>query len=84
MKPGESETLKVELDRDAFAWWDERVGRAGSGVLGLSGAKSVGGGPGGRWLVEKGVYGVAVAASSRDSRLSGSVEVKETLEWLGL
>lgn len=84
LEPGASDELKVSLDRDAFAWWDERVNRVGSGVPGLHGVTSLGG-KGGRWVAEKGVYEIGVGASSRDVRLKGTVEVKEgPLEWLGL
>lgn len=64
----------MSLDRDAFAWWDERVNRAGSGVPGLHGVTSLGG-KGGRWVAEKGVYEIGVAASSTDVRLKGAAEV---------
>ncbi|KAI0034128.1 glycoside hydrolase family 3 protein [Vararia minispora EC-137] len=38
----------------------------------------------GSWIAEKGVFEVAVAASSRDVKLTKKVELEKTITWVGL
>jgi beta-glucosidase len=63
LKPGESKTVSVELDRYALSFFDERKGT---------------------WVVEAGVFEVAVGASSVDLPLRGKVELEKGFTWLGL
>jgi beta-glucosidase len=38
----------------------------------------------GSWIAEKGTFQIAVAASSRDVKMTKEVELKETFTWSGL
>ncbi|KAF8748550.1 glycosyl hydrolase 3 family [Rhizoctonia solani] len=69
IKPGEIATVKIVLDRYAFAYFDEWAGPdAKDGE--------------GRWVAEKGEFRIIAAASSEDERIWTKISLKESFEWL--
>ncbi|KAF8691106.1 glycosyl hydrolase 3 family, partial [Rhizoctonia solani] len=69
IKPGEIATVKIVLDRYAFAYFDEWAGPdAKDGE--------------GRWVAEKGEFRIIAAASSEDERTWTKISLKESFEWL--
>ncbi|CAE6442162.1 unnamed protein product [Rhizoctonia solani] len=69
IKPGKTETVKVVLDRYAFAYFDDWAGPDGKGGEG-------------RWVAEKGEFQIIAAASSADERIWAKISLDESFEWL--
>ncbi|CAE7214859.1 unnamed protein product [Rhizoctonia solani] len=69
IKPGETDTVKVVLDRYAFAYFDDWAGPDGRDGEG-------------RWVAEKGEFEIIAAASSTDEKLRGSITLDRSFEWL--
>ncbi|CAE6497140.1 unnamed protein product [Rhizoctonia solani] len=69
LAPGETDELKVSLDRYAFAYYDDLAGPDGSDGDG-------------RWVAEAGEFEVIAARSSVGDGLRATIMLAETFEWL--
>ncbi|CAE6529872.1 unnamed protein product [Rhizoctonia solani] len=69
IEPGETEVVKVALDRYAFAYFDDWAGPDGRDGEG-------------RWVAEKGEFEIIAAASSADERICSKITLGESFEWL--
>ncbi|CUA68916.1 beta-glucosidase [Rhizoctonia solani] len=69
IKPGETDTVKVVLDRYSFAYFDDWAGHDGKDGEG-------------RWVAEEGEFEVIAAASSVDEKLRANITLDKSFEWL--
>ncbi|CAE6475372.1 unnamed protein product [Rhizoctonia solani] len=69
IEPGETDTVKIVLDRYSFAYFDEWAGQDGRDGEG-------------RWIAEKGKFEVIAAASSVDEKLRANITLDKSFEWL--
>ncbi|CAE6529879.1 unnamed protein product [Rhizoctonia solani] len=69
LAPGETEEVKVSLDRYAFAYFDDWAGPDGRNGDG-------------RWVAEAGKFNVIAAASSAGDEIRATIVLDESFEWL--
>lgn len=69
IQPGDTDTVRITLDRYAFAYFDEWAGPDGRDGEG-------------RWVAEAGEFEIIAAASSVDEGLRTTTELKASFEWL--
>ncbi|CAE6497151.1 unnamed protein product [Rhizoctonia solani] len=67
--PGRTDTVKVSLDRYAFAYFDDWAGPDGKNDEG-------------RWVAEKGEFEIIACASSADEKMRANVTLENSFEWL--
>ncbi|CAE6504361.1 unnamed protein product [Rhizoctonia solani] len=69
IEPGETDTVKILLDRYSFAHFDEWAGEDGRDGEG-------------RWVAEEGEFEIIAAASSADAKLRANITLDKSFEWL--
>ncbi|KAH7343148.1 putative beta-glucosidase precursor [Rhizoctonia solani] len=67
--PGGTDTVKISLDRYAFAYFDDWAGPDGRDGEG-------------RWVAEKGEFEIIAGASSTDEKMRTSITLGNSFEWL--
>ncbi|KAG9126937.1 hypothetical protein FRC07_001313 [Ceratobasidium sp. 392] len=68
LEPGKSDTVSISLDKYAFGYFDDWAGEGKDGE--------------GLWVAEAGEFEIVAAASSADSGLVASINLKESFNWL--
>lgn len=68
IEPGKTDTVKVKLDKYAFAYFDDWAGEGKDGE--------------GKWVAEAGEFEIVAGASSVDSGLREKITLEKSFEWL--